>query len=1035
MKFKGNYWIGIQDIGGFTTLSEQLAKKGKKGTEQLSAIITNFFKEAENKILNCQGRIFKLAGDAFYAIFPGNIEKERLKILGKELLNLRILKKNNLKTRFVAVSGLIEGDWLQVSDNYQDLLINGQVLYDLNLLEEKTPAGKIDILSASLQKGTALPDFPSISQKLDYPPAHRPLYIVFFKVPQNIALVYLLSSFFCEQKDKIKLLKWIPTIDGFQALLIAGFPESSGKEAEMCIDIFNRLKTEFKGHKFKMGISSGIVFAGEIKTKKFTEFAVLGDSVNIAARLCALAPENSIYLSAEIQQVLKHRFNFTYVGATKLKGKEEKIGIYIPQERVAGVLNPARFSFKFVGRAKEFKTGLSLIRNNKSICFIGDGGTGKSRLLYELRKKIKQKNVIEVALLPVSSPLFLLKEIFKHFPEGEFPELKNYLNGSLQLPQIKVLELLKKLFKTKSNLIIFVEDLQWIDDVSFMLLKDLMPLPFIIIASSRQEGERFADKLKIEKIGCANLSSEHLKNLAEETLGAPPDKKFYNFLQERTQGNPFYFEQIIKDLQEKKFIINKGKKFSICDDAHTLPFSIHSILLSKFNNLSSSAKKLLEIGSCIGMEFSDQTIKKFFSNKNIDFKSTIDKGIILKNDRIFQFRHALFREAILDSLLDTHRKKYEKQIGEIFVQEGRSPYEIARHFTEAGNSYRALPYWADTFDELYSQGFQSEIAKIIQNLGSYDDTPTKNTSSFINALYLIKVSDYYDAEEILLKLKKIKSIKKEVLFALAGLYDWSNQYPKMERVLRALDKYPLNIKEKLLKTELWGIYYDMIGKNHEALLQYRKSLVLARQKNHLGALIGSYYNIGWIYFKKMEYLKAEKYFHQSLKFVKEGDLFDEGTALLRLGQIEMLKGNFEIAQNYLKKSLKNFQTISFPYWESIVLLALTELHILLNQKANAQYFARLHDEVANATKLYAAGYLKLLLYYGKLEDVEKIIKGKENLFCNEYFIYLLARGKKEEAYKFLKKQNLISIIPDKKTLKKKTSPLSFLSLYKKYTNG
>ena len=64
--------------------------------------------------MNCNGRIFKLAGDASFAIFPVNIAKERLKILGNELLNLRILKKNNLKTRFVAVSGPIEGNWLQV---------------------------------------------------------------------------------------------------------------------------------------------------------------------------------------------------------------------------------------------------------------------------------------------------------------------------------------------------------------------------------------------------------------------------------------------------------------------------------------------------------------------------------------------------------------------------------------------------------------------------------------------------------------------------------------------------------------------------------------------------------------------------------------------------------------------------------------------------------------------------------------------------------------------------------------------------------
>ncbi len=146
MKFKGNYWIAIQDIGGFTSLSEQMAKKGKRGTEELCTIIANFFKEAEDRILKCNGRIFKLAGDAYYAIFPVNTEIQNIKQLGNELLNLKILKKTNLKTRFVAVSGFIGGDWFQVSDNYQDLL-NGKAIYDLNLLEEKTPAGRMDVVS------------------------------------------------------------------------------------------------------------------------------------------------------------------------------------------------------------------------------------------------------------------------------------------------------------------------------------------------------------------------------------------------------------------------------------------------------------------------------------------------------------------------------------------------------------------------------------------------------------------------------------------------------------------------------------------------------------------------------------------------------------------------------------------------------------------------------------------------------------------------------------------------------------------------
>ncbi len=331
-----------------------------------------------------------------------------------------------------------------------------------------------------------------------------------------------------------------------------------------------------------------------------------------------------------------------------------------------------------------------------------------------------------------------------------------------------------------------------------------------------------------------------------------------------------------------------------------------------------------------------------------------------------------------------------------------------------------------------AQSIQAEIAKIIQKLNNYEDEQTRNVSAHINALYLIKVSDYYDAEQILLRLKKIAPIKNEVLFGLTGLYDWSSQYPKMGKILKELGRYPMSIKENLVRIELQGIYYDMNENNRTAIRMYQKTLPIARKNNLTQSLVTNYYNIGWVYFKQHNYLKAEKYFLQSLKFVKEGDLFNEAVALLRLGEIEMLKGNFQVAKNYLQKSLKDLQTISFPYWERIVLLALSNLYILLGNKTQARHFAIKHDEVANAAQIEGGMLLRFLLYYRDLQKVESIINGKEKMFPFEYFLFLLGKGKRIEAFKFLEENNLESIIPDRKALKINTLPLNNIMLYKKY---
>ncbi len=1032
MKFSGVYWLAIQDIGGFTNLSEELAKRGKKGTEELRQMVGKFFKEAESKILNLRGRIFKLAGDAYYAILPACINTKRMEILGNDLLNLKSLKKYNLRTRFIAVQGRVEAEWIPLSEGYNDMLIRGQTIYDLDLLEEKTPAGKIAVFGSNKVKTFRMPEFPSTMKVIHYSAAHRPLYIAFLEIPQDFNLAHKITGFFQAYKENIKLMKWIPYKNKFKALVIAGFPESTGREAQICLDTFFKLRKDFENFEFRMGICSGIVFAGRVRTKRFQEFAILGDKVNVAARLCAAASSNDVYISEEVQKSLTGKFNFADIGEIRLKGKEEKIRAYKPQEKVLDIFSPQLFIHPLVGREKEINIALNLAKNRKGFCIIGDAGVGKSRMLYEIKKRRVQKNIIEIGLAPVSPPLYFLKEIFKHFPVGDFPELKNYFEGTIQLPAIRVAKLLNDIFKTKNNLTIFAEDLHWIDEASLFLLKELAPLPFQLIASSRPEGENKADNLKLKKIFLKNLSPSSLKILFETIHGAQPDKRLLDFLIKHSEGNPFYFEQILIDLQEKNFIKKIGGKFFIAEDTRSLPFSIHSILLSRYESLPPEVKKPTEIAACIGFEFSSETVRKALDVACVNFESTCTKGIVIKVGPLYQFKHALFREAILNTILEIKRRTYERKIAEVFIKEKRTAFEIAYHLTEAGDAYQALPYWSATFDELYTRGFHNEIANIIQKLNSYDDENIKKISSFINAVYLTKMSDYYDAENILLQLKKNSKIEKYVLLKLTELYDWSNQYNKMAQVLKMLKNHKMNINEKIAYLEECGIYYDMTGKNSKALDYYKKGLMISQKFHRREALITSLYNIGWIYFKEKKYQKAEIYFRKYLNLVKEGDLFNEGVALLRLGQIEMLKGNLFIAQDYLKRSLKSFKIIGFIYWETIVLKALSELYILLGRKKKALWFAREADKTDLMLHNIPNNSIFLHLYYGDLAILEKELKGKEEKYVKEYFLYLLAKGKKQLAMEFLRRHNLISIIPSRKELRKKTFPLSFISLYKKY---
>jgi len=97
---------------------------------------------------------------------------------------------------------------------------------------------------------------------------------------------------------------------------------------------------EYNGLKLGAGLASGQVIQGKIGSETRADFTVIGDSVNIAARLCSKAKAGQIIVSSEIQDKLKQT-EFVFAGPfnAALKGKEKEIAVYIVDWFKKGVAN------------------------------------------------------------------------------------------------------------------------------------------------------------------------------------------------------------------------------------------------------------------------------------------------------------------------------------------------------------------------------------------------------------------------------------------------------------------------------------------------------------------------------------------------------------------------------------------------------------------------------------------------------------------------------------------------------------------------
>src|SRR4051794_26730175 len=140
-----------------------------------------------------------------------------------------------------------------------------------------------------------------------------------------------------------------------------------------------------------IGINTGSMVAGNVGAGIAREFHVLGDAVNVSARLKAKARANAIYVGPETHAETADAFEYRPLGSLALKGKRAAVEIFEllgSRARRAGRGSGARRDHRLVGRDAELGRVMvrfeALARGEGGVVVLaGDEGIGKSRLIAE----------------------------------------------------------------------------------------------------------------------------------------------------------------------------------------------------------------------------------------------------------------------------------------------------------------------------------------------------------------------------------------------------------------------------------------------------------------------------------------------------------------------------------------------------------------------------------------------------------------------------------------------------------------------------
>ncbi|MBN1955758.1 MAG: tetratricopeptide repeat protein [Anaerolineae bacterium] len=436
-----------------------------------------------------------------------------------------------------------------------------------------------------------------------------------------------------------------------------------------------KLDLEIPQVELHVGLACGQVVAAEVGGRGRREYTVIGTSVNLACRLHEASAPGKILVSEEMARLTQHAFLFRPLTLPYLQGWDGPVKAFElldaqedarPARRAGEIYSP------LMGRSAELALlwrALQQLDDGKGgiVSLIGEAGVGKSRLLREVQRQMREKEM-QLVWLEGGSPetaqsarYGCFRAILRQFigmtgqPDGstlseqlasslqallpeKAGELEPYLGQILGLalpPELlqrtngenlkwqtfrAVKEWLAALAQREATALVF-EDAHWMDTTSTELLEQLLPLtertPLLVVGVYRPEPDRPSWRLR-EVAGrehgevytelwlhpLAAKSAEQMIGHLLSTEQVPPE--VLGFVMGRTEGNPLFVEEILRSMLDEGILLQADDgKWAMAPGwtEATIPDTIQGILQSRIDQLDAEPKRILQAAACIGRSF------------------------------------------------------------------------------------------------------------------------------------------------------------------------------------------------------------------------------------------------------------------------------------------------------------------------------------------------------------------------------------------------------------------------------------------------
>jgi class 3 adenylate cyclase/tetratricopeptide (TPR) repeat protein len=789
------------DISGFTKMSERLARHGKVGAEEVTDVLGAVFTRLLAVAYGEDGSLLKFGGDALLLWFSGDGHAVRAATAAHSMrATLRSVGRLDTTAGKVVLrmsAGVNTGSFhfFLVGESHRELVVTGPAASRTVLMESTATAGEIlvsrDTAAALpgkalgqpkgegvlLRSGPATLSFQhddveipltaiDISEGIPLAlrehlqsgatdPEHRNATIAFVHFDGVDALVKnagadvvangLHELITCVQgaaaETGVTFLGTDIDHDGGKVILVAGAPNALGDdEGRMLLTLRSILDAE-TAVPVRIGVNKGHVFAGDIGPGYRRTYTVMGDAVNLAARVMSMAVPGQILATGPVLDASSVAFNAVALEPFMVKGKKDPVHAYMVGHATGSKPESSVFEFPLIGRDAEmdaFRRALLELRGDRGslIELVGNAGMGKTRLLNEFRAEATDLPQLvsacelyesSVPYLPIRQLLRLLlghihgqdavaaAARLEEDVRGRAPELLRWLPllgivADLPVPMTPEVSDLDEEFR-KAKLeevtteylarvitvptLVVIEDAHWMDAGSSDLLEliagRIRELPWLICVSRRDEETGF---VMPEAARCTSL---RLTPLGDDALGeligiatedAPFPPHAVHELSDRSGGNPLFLQELVQAARTAGTV-------------EGLPDSIDGMVTAEIDRLDPTDRRLLRYASVLGVSFEGLLLTSLLEAEHTPIGRTAFPRLVQfihdEGNGRYRFRHALMRDSAYEGLPYRTRKKLHARAGTaILAAAGDDDHEqaelLSMHFFLAGESERAFRY-------------------------------------------------------------------------------------------------------------------------------------------------------------------------------------------------------------------------------------------------------------------------------------------------------------------------------------------------------